>query len=218
MSRRLVGLVLGAVLVVAAGCSDSDDAPSATLAPVAPVGPVAPDPAGGGVPPSANPAPSELLTGDDLAGLEGAEGLTIGSGLNPLRISGLCGQVIDYEEVWRAVARTELSGMVFGQSVFRVADAATAADFVAKLQSAEQGCTWEIDPLAFEYVGQETGVTPVGDAMFAYRVKLGRVGKDAPAEAGLIVYVQRGDKLILLHGPPKVDLDLVNAALAAATA
>lgn len=223
MPRRLLALFTG-LLLLSGACSSSDDAPSATLAPLAPVASAPPSTGGGSavgggaVPPSALPAPPQLLTQGDLDGVPSAAGVVVGTGMNPNRIAGLCGEAIDYNEVWRAIVRRGETEMVFGQTVFQVADEATAEAFIAKLQSAPQGCSWEHDPLRFEYAGQETGVQPVGDAMFAYRLKLGRIGKDAPADASLIVYVQQGDMVILLHGPPKVDLELVNAALAAATA
>jgi hypothetical protein len=226
MLRRTPGIVLAALLILA-GCSSGDDEPIATLGSVttppslAPADPGNPTPPPGGPAvtlPDFGPAPSEILTTADLAGIEGLAGFTMRPGIPPEVIAGLCNHTIEYSKVWRVVARNDGDVQRFGQAVFEVEDPDAAAAFVAKLQSAKQGCTWQREPYVFEYVSQETGVTPVGDAMYAYRIKIGRVTKGTPDQLSLLVFVQKGNKLIHVHAPPDADLAMINKVLAAAVA
>lgn len=226
MRNRTLVLAVSAALLLPACSGSGDDEPLATLAPIAPPAtpsPLAPPtPPGTGVPgttqPDFGPAPTEVLTTADLATIPAAAGYAVRDTFRPKQVPGLCGNSTDYAKAWAAEAVDAEGVRLYGEVVYDFADAATAQAFVAGLQSAQQGCSWESGNFTTTYVRQETGVKQAGDSMFAYRASFAATGSDPVGEPGTGTYVQRGARVVFFGTPATTGVDVLNSLIAAALA
>ncbi len=234
MRTRPLALAFSAVLVLSACAGSGDDEPTATLAPVAPSAvpgaPVAPGtpgtpgtlPGGNSIPGTTQvdfgPPPGEMLTTADLATVPAAAGFTVRETFRPKEVPGLCGEGAAYAKAWAAEATNPEDVRLYGQVVYDMDDTAAAQALLAKMQRAEVGCEWTSGQFTTKFVSQETGVTPAGESMFAYRASFSAAGTAASGEPGLGVYVQRGSRVIFLGAPATTTVEAANALIAAALA
>jgi len=224
MNTRMIAVGIATSMLLAACSSSKEDPPVVTLAPVAPSdvtvssGPASTFPQATGQEPGTTqpdfgPAPTEMLTTADLASVAGAAGFSVREAFRPREAPGLCGNATPYEKAWATRAVDAEETLLYVQVVYDFADTASAQAYIASLQSAEQGCSWQNGNFTTTYVRQETGITPAGESSFAYRAAF---GSEPVGDPGMGAYVQRGARIIFFGPPSTTSVETVNALIAAA--